>query len=296
MLRTIPFILSHPLNRNGKVRALGRLLRWQVTSRLSSKPQIVSFVDDTILSMESGMTGATGNYYCGLHEHDDMAFVLHCLRPDDLFLDIGANIGTYTVLAAGAVGARTMTFEPIPETFGKLQRNISVNELGALATCHNIGLGAEDGTLQFTADNDTMNHVVSAEEAARIATIDIPVRRVDDLVGEQAPLLAKIDVEGWEANVLRGMTRTLANPSLCAIVMETNDSAERYDGEAQDEAAMIVRDAGFIPHSYDPFARTLSPVKPGQAQTHNTIFVRGLDEVQNRVARARKFRLINGEI
>ena len=46
----------------------------------------------------AGMTGATGNVYCGLHEFEDMALVLHALRPRDLFVDVGANVGSYTVL------------------------------------------------------------------------------------------------------------------------------------------------------------------------------------------------------
>lgn len=47
------------------------------------------------------MTGATGNWYCGLQEYEDMSFVLHALRPGDLFVDVGANIGSYSILAAG---------------------------------------------------------------------------------------------------------------------------------------------------------------------------------------------------
>jgi hypothetical protein len=51
----------------------------------------------------SGMTGATGNLYVGLHEFEEMAFLLHFLRPGDLFADVGANVGSYTILAAVAV-------------------------------------------------------------------------------------------------------------------------------------------------------------------------------------------------
>jgi len=44
---------------------------------------------------------------------NDMGFLLHFLRKDDLFLDVGANIGSYTVLAGGAVGAKSISFEPV---------------------------------------------------------------------------------------------------------------------------------------------------------------------------------------
>lgn len=56
------------------------------------------WIEGARLMVRNGMTGATGNIYCGLHEFTDMSFVLHLLRPDDLFVDVGANIGSYTVL------------------------------------------------------------------------------------------------------------------------------------------------------------------------------------------------------
>ena len=72
------------------------------------------------------MTGATGNIYAGLHEFADMAFTLHFLRPDDLFMDVGANVGSYTLLASGVCKARTISFEPYPETMAALRRNIDL--------------------------------------------------------------------------------------------------------------------------------------------------------------------------
>lgn len=119
MFRTLKYIANHPLNQKGRLSALGRFVRWQLATRLMPFPQLVPFVDNTVLVSERGMTGSTGNWYCGLHEVADMAFVLHALRPEDLFLDVGANVGSFTVLAAGAVGAKTVAVEPIPSTFRK---------------------------------------------------------------------------------------------------------------------------------------------------------------------------------
>ena len=73
-----------------------------------------------MLIANAGMAGATGNIYVGLREFEDMAFLLHLLRPDDLFVDVGANIGSFTVLASGAVGARSLAIEPIERTFNIL--------------------------------------------------------------------------------------------------------------------------------------------------------------------------------
>jgi hypothetical protein len=117
LFRTFAFIFNHPLTRQHRFSAFIRWLRWQLGSRIVSGSVVVRFVDNTKLVVDPGMTGATGNIYCGLHEAHDMAFVLHFLRKDDLFLDVGANIGSYTVLASGVVGAETICFEPVPTSF-----------------------------------------------------------------------------------------------------------------------------------------------------------------------------------
>ena len=110
---TVSYILRHPLNRGRPARALSRFIGWQVQSRLTS-PIAVPFVDGTRLLVSRGMTGATGNIYCGLTDFEEMAFVMHALRPDDLFLDVGANVGSYTVIAAGAAGAKPPRFRASP--------------------------------------------------------------------------------------------------------------------------------------------------------------------------------------
>ena len=100
LARTLHYIVQHPLNRDDRLAAVGRFLRWQLSCRLLPGAVAVPFVNATRLLVTPGMTGATGNLYCGLHEYQDMAFVLHALRAGDRFIDIGANIGSYTVLAA----------------------------------------------------------------------------------------------------------------------------------------------------------------------------------------------------
>lgn len=290
MLRTLKAIWSHPLNRPSPLAAIGRFLRWQLANRVLPVAHVMPFVDDTVLVMERGMTGATGNWYSGLHEAADMAFVLHVLRAGDLFVDVGANVGSYTVLASGATGARTLSFEPIAATFASLLRNVAANGLGERVTCHNLGLGARDEVLRFTAGQDTKNRVATGPGGA--GTVEVPVRRLDDILDGAVPRVAKIDVEGWEAEVIAGMPATLRNPGLAAIVMETNDSAASYAGEVGRDLPAVMRGHGFLPCSYDPFARTL--VEGGTR--HNTIFVRDTAFVLDRVRSAPRFRLVNGTI
>ena len=80
MWNLLRYVWNHPLNANGKVAALWRVFPWQIASRLMPGPIALPYADGTFLFASRGMTGATGNWYCGLHEVDEMAFVLHLLH------------------------------------------------------------------------------------------------------------------------------------------------------------------------------------------------------------------------
>jgi FkbM family methyltransferase len=219
-----------------------------------------------------------------------MGFVLHLLRPGDHFLDVGANVGSYTVLAAGAVGASVTCVEPIPATFAKLQRNIGLNGLSTTVNAWQGGLSDAAGTLRFTEDLDMVNHVVAEAEIAH--SVAVPVTTLDDLVGDNVPVLIKIDVEGHERAVLLGASATLADRCLLAVVMETNGSGARY-GVGDEQLSGLMLAYGFAAYGYDPFGRRLIDAKYGDG---NTVFVRDRALVEVRLRDAKRYRLINGSI
>jgi FkbM family methyltransferase len=290
LLDLVRYVWAHPLNANGKLGALVRVLRWQVGSRLLPGPVALPYVGSTRLFAARGMTGATGNWYCGLHEHCEMAFVLHMLRESDHFIDVGANVGSYTVLASGVVGARTTSVEPIPDTFGYLSRNVALNDLNGRVRCWQGGLSDHPGVLRFTSGLDTVNHVLATGED--LPSVEVPVTTLDELVAGDPPALIKIDVEGHERAVLQGAQRTLADPRLLAVVMETNGSGARY-GVSDNDLVVAMRNHGFSMYGYEPFSRRLAP---GQPTGGNTVFVRDLKAVTDRVRSAPRFTLINGSI
>ena len=150
LLSFIKFIINHPLNENNKTKAVLRFIKWQISTRLIPFSIVYSFTERSKLIIQKGMTGATGNLYCGLHEFYDMTFLIHFLRPEDFFVDVGANVGSYTVLAGSHVEARTFSFEPVPSTFFKLINNISINHLNERVTPFNLALGSKKGSLNLT--------------------------------------------------------------------------------------------------------------------------------------------------
>lgn len=296
LLSLLSYVTRHPLNRGGRARALGRVARWQLASRLGGGAIALPFVNDTRLLVTSGMTGATGNWYCGLHEHDDMGFALHYLRATDCFFDVGANVGSYTVLAAGAVGARVIAAEPVPFTFRALRANIRLNDLDDRVTLQNVGVGAEEGTAWFTSDQDSMNHALGPEETSDSA-VELPVVTLDGIADPGGPTFIKIDVEGFETSVLAGGAATLRSEALRCVLIEMNGSGRRF-GAADAAIHAQMRDFGFCPARYDVMARSVTalPIDNWNRDGGNTLYVRDLDECRERVRNAARFRLVNREI
>lgn len=290
IFRTFKLIFNHPLTRNRRVAAYKRWLRWQLGSRINLGGSVVEFVGGTRLLAQPGMTGATGNIYCGLHECHDMGFVLHFLREGDLFLDVGANIGSYTVLASGAARAETICFEPVPETFQHLLDNIYLNRLIDRVTPLNVAVGAEAGELEMMADQDTINRVVTGEVYSG-AKVKVPVVSLDEILGGRVPKLIKIDVEGFETLVLRGAAHTLGDPKLEAVLMELNGSGEAYGFDEQAiHQNMIAR--GFKQCSYNALTRALQISTAGSWYTGNNLYVRNPEDTQKLLLSAQRYAVI----
>lgn len=291
LLGTARFIVNHPLNRRSPARALGRFVRWQVRSRLVEGPTVHEWVNGARFIVRRGETGLTGNLYAGLCEFEEMGFVLHFLRADDLFVDVGANAGAYTILAGGAIGARGIAFEPAPSTYARLVENVRLNALEARVHCDNRAVGARPGRIAFTTDRDTTNRVLVAEERYP-SSAEVEVTTLDEALDGAAPSLLKIDVEGYEPAVLEGARETLRKPELRAAIVELNGAGTRY---GFDEAGILAElfALGFRMCSYDPVTRTLALDERRSPGVGNGLFIRDEEFVRRRVSTAPKVR-ING--
>jgi FkbM family methyltransferase len=281
-LRTAAFILGHPLGRRQPLHCVLRYLRWQVVSRTRSGPQLVRFVNDTCLWARAGETGVTGNIYVGLHEFADMAFVAHLLRPGDVFGDIGANAGTYTVLASGVAGARTLAVEPAPDAAQRLRANVALNNIASLVDVETCAVGAAIGTARFTTTLDTMNHVL-ADHEDDTSSMGITIKTIDEmfLARGNKPILLKIDIEGYEREALRGAEETVSDPSLQAIIIETSASSSECVGR-------VMTRHGFTNVRYAPFDRCLSRHSEGD-RLCNQLYVRSPDFICERTRSAAAF-------
>lgn len=284
-VRTLRFIAGHPLGSQALPRSVFDWFRWQLSSRLAFGPMLVPFVEDTSLVVETGMTGATGNVYCGLHDAEEMGFLLHFLRPTDSFVDVGANVGTFTILAAGVVGAQTHAFEPAPETFVKLMRNVRLNNLEHLVVPHSIALGAQRGEAFMTSGRDTTNHILGAADAVPPnRRVKVLIETLDDTLNGKGATLIKVDAEGQDLQVLTGARNVLANPATKSVIVEA------FGPKHGNSILQLLQSQGYTPIQYSPTTREVELRRTLSAK-NNTIFVKNIAETRTRVTEARKFRV-----
>jgi FkbM family methyltransferase len=251
-----------------------------VRSRTTGDKIIHKFVDNALLYACHGQTGVTGNIYCGLHEWNEMTFTLHFLRPGDYFIDVGANVGSYTVLASKAVGAITTAIEPVPVTYQLLLENIELNAVNNLVQCLNIGVGSVPGQQNFTINRDTGNRVAQKNDTDVVKSIAVDTL---DHICARTPTMLKIDVEGYEYEVLLGSSRILSDDKLCVLIVEWNDEIAPTDKIYQ---TMIDHD--FVPMLYEPMHRSLSTLEYS-AIHGNALFVRNAGFVGSRVSSSKTY-------
>lgn len=269
------FFLSHPITRRQFARTAARIVHWQVLSRIRSEITL-TWIEGIRLTVSRGTRGATGNLYYGLHEFAPMAFTVHMLRPADIFVDGGANIGTYSLLASTIAGARSEAFEPDPITIERLATQIALNDIAARVSIHRAALGSFSGEACFTSGLDTMNRVDDeGGQVVRMVTLDSL---------SLAPTLIKLDLEGGERSAVEGARQTLQNPGLLAVICEDNAA----------DMAELLGEFGFKRYGYDPFTRDLFP-EP-RALPENGIFVRDIEAVTTRVSTAGKISVFGEDV
>ena len=164
--------------------------------------------------------------YLGTYEQEEAALVSSYLKPGMTFVDVGANVGFYTLLAASRVGpdGRVIAFEPSPYAAERLEKTVAANRLQQVQVIR-AGLGSREGeTLLYTPLPG--NHTPSMLGESGSPAVSVPIMTLDACMsdlGVEAVDLLKIDVEGYEPLVLAGSVEALAAGRIRAVLCEFND-------------------------------------------------------------------------
>jgi len=154
-----------------------------------------------------------------------MNFLLDYLRPNDVFVDVGANVGVYALLGSTVPGVEVWAFEPSSETVTRLRMNVDLNGVGDIIHVVQAAVGAGSGSALLTVGLASVNHLIASKEPT-VSAETIPMVSLDErFIGAETALsILKIDVEGHEIAVLEGAKRVI-EASRPPVIVEANDVA-----------------------------------------------------------------------
>src|SRR6266487_1288973 len=185
------------------------------------------------------------------------------LRPGMTVLDVGANQGVFTLYCADRVGppGKVIAFEPDPEMFSALEANVKANGK-TWVELHNLAVSAQEGKVGFRISrlNRGDNRLVLTAQPA-VETAPVRVVALDQLLGGRKVDVVKMDVQGWEGAVLRGMTGLLAAPNPCWILLEIWPDALRKAGSSYAEVIETLQRHGYSLCQADARRTALDPKK-----------------------------------
>jgi FkbM family methyltransferase len=232
------------------IEALKRRLALAVHSALdggfSARPFIATLAGGTgVLEVRPNETIGRAVAESGVYEFAPSEIVRAYLRRGDIFADVGANLGYYTVLAAERVGAsgRVVAFEPYAPVRARLLRNVALNEFSHVEVVP-LCVGARAGTA-YLAPPACEQNAGTAEMRTEQSPGSTPASVVplDEALHGRTPALVKVDVEGHEAEVFAGASALLSSEDAPSIVFESFRVAE--------DAALLQR------HGYEVFSPVL---------------------------------------
>jgi FkbM family methyltransferase len=256
-IRLAGAIRTHPANRGRRLRAVLRGIAWQIDKRLRGRAWVVPFHGLRLKCFPDSTSSSAVIYFNGLPDFWEMSFVLAYLRPGDQVLDVGANVGVYTLLAASRVGEQGSVdaLEPSAATAARIEQQRDLNRLTNVRV-HRFAASDRSGTAAFgySAEDATM-HLCRQTEARRAGTL-VQTIRLDELNPDKRYAFGKMDIEGAEPLALRGAPARLrqANPPVWLLEMA---GYSRLYGVSSDELVAYLADAGYRTAVYDPTARVL---------------------------------------
>lgn len=163
-------------------------------------------------------------YYDGNYELGTLRVMSHCLRKGDTFLDVGASVGQMSLHASGLVGpdGRVLAFEPHPVRGASLRLAIAINERNNITVFHS-GLASEPGPQRLYTERVSPSMISTPSAENGNSFVDVEVLTLDSaLKNEQvgSVRMMKIDVEGFELEVLRGGQTLLKSKDAPILCME----------------------------------------------------------------------------
>jgi FkbM family methyltransferase len=182
-------------------------------------------------------------YYSNAYGKMERVILDRVISAGSTVVDVGANIGFYTCLFAKKVGpvGRVIAVEPTPSSYAVLRQNVLVNNLGEIVECWPYALSDHDGTARLhlfregEAGFNSLGATRSYDGRTSVGSVDVATTTLDSLLADHPPereYFVKIDVEGFEYQVLMGGRHCLRSLPKIALMVELYEPAAQQCGSS----------------------------------------------------------------
>jgi FkbM family methyltransferase len=253
MLSSFKFLFAAPFNKEFPVRALLRFFAWKFIRLFKLKNLKVKFWKNRYFYINNDSFQSMWLMYNYIVDWEEFLFIHYYLIKNSIVFDIGANMGFYTVWMSRSIGelGEIHSFEPDTKNFERLSQNILINHFNGQFIPNNDAVSKINGKMKMTNGFDGENHLVDSSYFGSSSLINVVclddyckqrnINRIDFI---------KIDVEGFELDVLKGGINLLTKKNIDVIQLELN-RALINSGTTQQEIISFVEQIGYTFCIYD---------------------------------------------
>lgn len=296
-LRTIQYIWSHPNCKKQRFQSIFKFIGWQFYKKLFNRYIDIQLLPEVKIRCYPDSYSASAALYCGLYDYHEMNFLLRYLRNEDSFLDIGANVGVYTLLAASKIKSGFIySFEALPKNCVRLEENLKLNKFKqvkphALAISDFSGITnlnlVKGDSMPFITANTTDDIANSLHATRSLSIIEVPTDMLNNIFQNHSFTnftLAKMDIEGAEILALKGATSLLDQQRPYVWILEINDTVNNF-GHRKQDLVDLLHNYGYLLYRYDAHTNELHEITFNQKQGNNVLAIANsaLDFVHNRL-------------
>lgn len=256
--------------KGNKIFNTARFFLFRVRKRLGLLPTELKISRSKIVAIRRDGAIAAAIYAMGYYDYHNMHLIKKLMPRLRSFIDIGANIGVYSLIASEAKRAKVYAFEPYLETYHKLRRNIEANNRHNIFS-FNYALGSRNCLVGFRTGSDDSGY---ATVAAGRRCEKVESRRMDSIYREEKiiPTIVKIDTEGSEYEILKGFGACLVKVKVFFIELNIINQKNK----TQKKIIGYLNNRNFNgPYSYDHNRAVLvnKDMKKSYSQIEDSIFV-----------------------
>ena len=269
--------------------ALKRFISWKIIRLLKLKNYKAVFWGNRIINIQYNSFHAMWLMYNYWLDWDEFNLIKNYLLEGDTVVDIGANIGTYSLWMSKFTGSngKVFAFEPDRNNYLRLNNNIGLNQLVSKITAVQKAVGNINGCVSFTSGLDGENHIAKSnlKDTVIVSCVKLDNFFYDNQIGHISYM--KVDVEGFELDVLKGCMNYIMTKKIEIIQLEINQTI-RNSGSDAEELTDYLRRHDYRLCEYDPLENQLQPANYNE-QVENYFAVYDLARANERLVRHKHY-------